>query len=962
MKKIQSCDDLTDQQKKTRIEWIIAELQDNDVLPYNYVYDRDRLVIGDPDEIAWFLWNLVRYDIKEVWDITRQFLLSESQVLNESYSWIPVPRAESPFDGNTGLSYKEVKNRENARKLREKKKNMKPEDAIIETILQHIEQSPGGRRCPPLNDIEDLSDTRILLRLINSIFPQTFTPEVLLNDRWTINLALDLVGEMMNVPHKVDSEDLVHCDLMAVCAFFAALLMRGLQFKQAVAVVERADSCQDKLIHNSKTLEDLPNIAQSLEVIRNKKELALKIEVIGKELSKLNNLHDVPKLREWVKKLTLLKAQVNEDIGTKIRNRFEVTDVPRSTTINSIVKFMYINLNLTTGLAFYTSNCKEVVSPERKLVLYDKKTEEYYDDFSGAENNSSSVRQLLGIPSREIVEVKSETYEEKYIIYFESPSRNKLLKAGAKLLYQVFPGSPTQCERALFKAVKSGEHDTVEKLVKFYKCDPAFLNATYRDTGNSSLHFAVKGAHFKIALFLLESGAEVNTQNKILQSPLFLAVEALDRLMSSLLIEWGADIYLKNINNVDVVKLSRNDTLKDFLQQKYEQIKSLQSAVGAGDTKALSAAVHDHHSGKRRFASLRSRIFGGLTLLHAASKFGVVPVIELLLEHRIEVDITDSVGRTALHYAHDLQTAALLLEARANVAHADKAGNTPLHTLCLGHSVKGDDEFPQLDVGQLYLENGASVLARNNKGLLPIHCCALQGRADYIRLILGVGGEDLLSELDKDEGRSVISLLRLATEAGHIKCSEWLLKNGFRFKEGEGEKVLENLLTNRVSHTLPKETAKFLIDLGTDPCNRNPKSGNQPLHYAARDASFSEVASLLIDGGADLEGKNEEGDTPLYSAIKANNFHTAQLLIEAGANVAHQNKLLITPFQCIQDYEEWIESGVLSESHRNILRGLALQEGQRSVRHIMRVVRSNDGARPQRTPSAQVPRTRTLVK
>ena len=63
-----------------------------------------------------------------------------------------------------------------------------------------------------------------------------------------------------------------------------------------------------------------------------------------------------------------------------------------------------------------------------------------------------------------------------------------------------------------------------------------------------------------------------------------------------------------------------------------------------------------------------------------------------------------------------------------------------------------------------------------------------------------------------------------------------------------------------------------------------------------------------------------------------------------------------------QDYEEWIESGVLSESHRNILRGLALQEGQRSVRHIMRVVRSNDGARPQRTPSAQVPRTRTLVK
>ena len=54
---------------------------------------------------------------------------------------------------------------------------------------------------------------------------------------------------------------------------------------------------------------------------------------------------------------------------------------------------------------------------------------------------------------------------------------------------QVFPGSPTQCERALFKAVKGGEMDTVEKLVKFYKCEPSFVNATYRDTGLYNIHF-----------------------------------------------------------------------------------------------------------------------------------------------------------------------------------------------------------------------------------------------------------------------------------------------------------------------------------------------------------------------------------------------------------------------------------------------------------------------------------------
>merc|ERR1719403_733637 len=133
MKKAQSCDELTNQQKKTRIEWIIAELQDNDILPYNYVYDRDRLVIGDQEEISWFLWNLVRYDIRETWDTTRQYHSNEPMILNKSYSWIPQPNQDSPqMGGSSNISYKEMQNREKQRKLKDKKKKMKPEESIIE--------------------------------------------------------------------------------------------------------------------------------------------------------------------------------------------------------------------------------------------------------------------------------------------------------------------------------------------------------------------------------------------------------------------------------------------------------------------------------------------------------------------------------------------------------------------------------------------------------------------------------------------------------------------------------------------------------------------------------------------------------------------------------------------------------------------------------------------------------------
>lgn len=80
------------------------------------------------------------------------------------------------------------------------------------------------------------------------------------------------------------------------------------------------------------------------------------------------------------------------------------------------------------------------------------------------------------------------------------------------------------------------------------------------------------------------------------------------------------------------------------------------------------------------------------------------------------------------------------------------------------------------------------------------------------------------------------------------RCSDWLIKNGSRFKEGEGEKILENLLTQKVTHANPQETVSFLIDLGTDPCYKNPKTGNQvnKLHLITHLAHFAHLTLLTL--------------------------------------------------------------------------------------------------------------------
>jgi hypothetical protein len=94
-----------------------------------------------------------------------------------------------------------------------------------------------------------------------------------------------------------------------------------IEWKSGKSTASVSDTLQDKLVLNTKALEELPNIAQSLDVIRKKKEYTLKIDVIGKELSKLDGVHDLTTMREWTKKLTVLQAQVEPAMFNKIINR-----------------------------------------------------------------------------------------------------------------------------------------------------------------------------------------------------------------------------------------------------------------------------------------------------------------------------------------------------------------------------------------------------------------------------------------------------------------------------------------------------------------------------------------------------------------------------------------------------------------------------------------------------------------
>ena len=80
------------------------------------------------------------------------------------------------------------------------------------------------------------------------------------------------------------------------------------------------------------------------------------------------------------------------------------------------------------------------------------------------------------------------------------------------------------------------------------------------------------------------------------------------------------------------------------------------------------------------------------------------------------------------------------------------------------------------------------------------------------------------------------------------------------------------------------EAVQQHIDAGTDLNEDEWTYGSSPLITAAVFGEL-EIAKILINAGADLNFKNDEGSTPLITAAAFDHTDLAKLLIDSGANI-----------------------------------------------------------------------------
>ena len=234
----------------------------------------------------------------------------------------------------------------------------------------------------------------------------------------------------------------------------------------------------------------------------------------------------------------------------------------------------------------------------------------------------------------------------------------------------------------------------------------------------------------------------------------------------------------------------------------------------------------------------------GEALLADAAETQSAAVVKTLLDAKVDVNVSQADGMTALHWAawhDDFSTAKQLVAAGADAKAANRYGVTPLILAC----TNGNTELVEL-----LLAAGADANTTLAGGETALMTAARTGRLGPVKALLDKG-----ADVNARERKGQTALMWAAAE-GHTEVVDALLDADADYRTTLRSGFTALLFAARQGQT---ETALRLIAAGADvnqPLRsaRGSAKATSPLLLAVENGHF-ELALALVKAGADPNGK-----------------------------------------------------------------------------------------------------------
>ncbi len=164
---------------------------------------------------------------------------------------------------------------------------------------------------------------------------------------------------------------------------------------------------------------------------------------------------------------------------------------------------------------------------------------------------------------------------------------------------------------------------------------------------------------------------------------------------------------------------------------------------------------------------------------------------------------------------------------------------------------------------------------------VTIHDAAMNGDLAKVRALLERNPALLEA---RDDGENVTPLA-YAAGFGHMEVLEYLVARGADVNARDPRGLTALHLT---VYTGQLQALRYLLDKGADVKAKGP-SGMVALHWANRGSA--DVVRLLIERKAEIDARNDYGNTPLILAVREGNREVVTALVEGGADVNAANPL-----------------------------------------------------------------------